>query len=163
LTLCSGWNRWYGIFLECSRQKQGVWYTLRMSPTKTRVMVYSSNVSDKNKRYGILLECLRQKQGLWYKNLDAYIITLVFCLLSFWNVFVLLVIFVVLDCNICAYGFSYCFDNFLCSVRKWRKYRRKSQVKQRHFKMIIGKKRGLWYTHRGSTTNTRAIIYTSEL
>ena len=48
--------------------KKGVWYTLRMSPTKTRVMVYSSNVSDKNKRYGILLECLRQKQGLWYTH-----------------------------------------------------------------------------------------------
>jgi hypothetical protein len=38
--------------------------------------------------------------------------------------------------------------------------RRKSQVKQRHFKRIIDQKR---YTHRGSTTNTRAMIYASEL
>ena len=37
-----------------------------MSQTKTRVMVYSSNVSHKNKGYGILPKCLRQTQGLWY-------------------------------------------------------------------------------------------------
>jgi hypothetical protein len=37
-----------------------------MSQTKTRVMVFSSHVSDKNKGYDILLECLRQKEGLWY-------------------------------------------------------------------------------------------------
>ena len=37
-----------------------------MSQTETRVLVYSSNVSDKNKGYDILRECLRQKQGLWY-------------------------------------------------------------------------------------------------
>ena len=37
-----------------------------MPHTKTRVMVYSSNVSDKDKGYCILRECLRQKQGLWY-------------------------------------------------------------------------------------------------
>ena len=37
-----------------------------MSQTKTRGMMYSSNVADKNKGYDILLECLRQKQGLWY-------------------------------------------------------------------------------------------------
>ena len=37
-----------------------------MLQTKTRVMVYSSNVSEKNKDYGILLECLRQKQELLY-------------------------------------------------------------------------------------------------
>ena len=54
----------YGILFECLRQNQGLWYTPRMSQTKTRGMVYSSNVSDKNKDYGILLECLRQKQGV---------------------------------------------------------------------------------------------------
>jgi hypothetical protein len=37
-----------------------------MSQTKTRGMIYSSNVSDKKKGYGILLECLTEKQGLWY-------------------------------------------------------------------------------------------------
>ena len=37
-----------------------------MSQTKTRGMMYSSNVADKNKGYDILLECLRQKQGLRY-------------------------------------------------------------------------------------------------
>jgi hypothetical protein len=37
-----------------------------MSQTKTRVVVFSSHVSDKNKGYDILLECLRQKEGLWY-------------------------------------------------------------------------------------------------
>ena len=31
----------YGILLECLRQKQEVWYTPRMSQTKTRIMVYS--------------------------------------------------------------------------------------------------------------------------
>ena len=34
-----------------------------MSQTKSRVMIYSSNVSDKNKGYGVLLEYLRQKKG----------------------------------------------------------------------------------------------------
>jgi hypothetical protein len=37
-----------------------------MSQTKTRGMICSSNVSDKNKGYDILLENLRQKQALWY-------------------------------------------------------------------------------------------------
>ena len=37
-----------------------------MSQTKTRGMIYSSNVSDKNKGDGLLLECLTQKEGLWY-------------------------------------------------------------------------------------------------
>ena len=37
-----------------------------MSQTKTRGMIYSSNVSDKNKGDGILLECLTQKEGLLY-------------------------------------------------------------------------------------------------
>ena len=37
-----------------------------MSQTKTRVMLYSSNVSLKNKGCDILPECLGQKQGLWY-------------------------------------------------------------------------------------------------
>ena len=35
-----------------------------MSQAKTWVMVYSSNVSDKNKGYDIPLECLSEKQGL---------------------------------------------------------------------------------------------------
>jgi hypothetical protein len=38
----------------------------RMSQTKTRVMVCSSNVWHKKKGYGMLLECLRQKQRIWY-------------------------------------------------------------------------------------------------
>jgi hypothetical protein len=37
-----------------------------MSQTKTRGIIYSSNISEKNKGYAVLLECLRQKQGLWY-------------------------------------------------------------------------------------------------
>ena len=37
-----------------------------MSETKTRVMVYSSNIADKKKGNGIFLEFLTQKQGLWY-------------------------------------------------------------------------------------------------
>jgi hypothetical protein len=37
-----------------------------MSQTKTRGMVCSSNVSDKNKGYDILFENLRQKKALWY-------------------------------------------------------------------------------------------------
>ena len=49
-----------------SQKKQGLWYTPRMSQTKTRGMLYSSNVSDKNKGDGLLLQCLTQKQGLWY-------------------------------------------------------------------------------------------------
>jgi hypothetical protein len=34
-----------------------------MSQTKTRGIVYSANVSDKNKGYGILLECLIKING----------------------------------------------------------------------------------------------------
>jgi hypothetical protein len=37
-----------------------------MSQKKTRVMVYSSNVSDKKKGYDILLDVLRRTDGLWY-------------------------------------------------------------------------------------------------
>ena len=55
-------NNGYDIFLECLRQKQGLWYTPRMSQTETRGMIYSSNVADKNKGYGILRECLRQNK-----------------------------------------------------------------------------------------------------
>jgi hypothetical protein len=40
-------NKGYGILLECLTQKQGLWYTPRMSQTKTRGIVYSGNVSDK--------------------------------------------------------------------------------------------------------------------
>ena len=59
-------NKGYGIILECFRQKQGLWYTPRLSQTKSRGMIYSSNVSDKNKGYGILLECLRKTRGMTY-------------------------------------------------------------------------------------------------
>ena len=72
-------NKEHDILLEYLRQKQGLcntprisqqkqvlWYTTRMSQTKTRGMVYYSNVSDKNKVYDILRECFRQRQGLWY-------------------------------------------------------------------------------------------------
>ena len=37
-----------------------------MSHTKTRGMMYSSNVSQKHKGNYIFIECLRKKQGLWY-------------------------------------------------------------------------------------------------
>jgi hypothetical protein len=46
-------NKGYDIFLECLRQKQGLWYTPRMSQTQTSGMIYSSNISDKNKGYVI--------------------------------------------------------------------------------------------------------------
>ena len=72
-------NKVDDILLECLTQKQGVWYTPLMSQTKIRVMVYSSNfsektrgmmyssnVSHKNKVDDILLECLTQKQVVWY-------------------------------------------------------------------------------------------------
>ena len=41
----------YDIFLECLRQKQGLWYTPRMPP--------------KNKGYDILLDVLTRTDGLW--------------------------------------------------------------------------------------------------
>jgi hypothetical protein len=56
-------NKGYGILLECLTQKQGLWYTPRMSQTKTRGIVYSGNVSDKNKGYGIFLKCLIKNNG----------------------------------------------------------------------------------------------------
>ena len=37
-----------------------------MSQTKTRIMLYSSNVSDKNKGYDIFLDVLRSTHGLLY-------------------------------------------------------------------------------------------------
>jgi hypothetical protein len=52
---------WYDILLEFLKQKQGLWYILRMSQTKTRGIIYSSNISEKNKGYAVLLECLRQR------------------------------------------------------------------------------------------------------
>ena len=39
-----------------------------MSQTKSRGMIYSSNVSDKYKGYGILLECLRKTRGMIYSS-----------------------------------------------------------------------------------------------
>jgi hypothetical protein len=44
-----------------------------MSQTTTRVVVYSSNVADKNKGYDILIECLRKKTMAF----EEYIIPLV--------------------------------------------------------------------------------------
>jgi hypothetical protein len=57
-------NKGYDIFIECLRQKQGLWYTPRMAQTNTKGMIYSSNVSNKNKGYGIFCEYLTQKQGV---------------------------------------------------------------------------------------------------
>ena len=37
-----------------------------MSQKKTRVMLYSSNVSENNKGYDILLDVLKRTQGLWH-------------------------------------------------------------------------------------------------
>jgi hypothetical protein len=50
----------------CVTRSRNISYTLFLSETKTRVMVYSSNVSHKNKVYDIFLERVTQKQGLWY-------------------------------------------------------------------------------------------------
>jgi hypothetical protein len=58
----------YPLFLSETFEEYIIPLVFLRHSTKTRVMVYSSNVSDKNKRYGILLECLRQKQGLWYTH-----------------------------------------------------------------------------------------------
>jgi hypothetical protein len=57
-------NKGYDIFIECLRQKQGLWYTPRMAQTNTKGMIYSSNVSNKNKGYGIFCEYLTKKQGV---------------------------------------------------------------------------------------------------
>jgi hypothetical protein len=42
-----------------------------MSQTKTRVMIYSSNVSDKNKGYGMLFECMTQKKRVMVCSLNV--------------------------------------------------------------------------------------------
>ena len=55
----------YDILPECLRNNKGYGILLEYL-TKTRGMIYSSNVSLKNKGCDILPECLRQKQGLCY-------------------------------------------------------------------------------------------------
>jgi hypothetical protein len=55
----------YDILPECLRNNKGYGILLEYL-TKTRGMIYSSNVSLKNKGCDILPECLGQKQGLWY-------------------------------------------------------------------------------------------------